>query len=187
MRVLLSTIGSRGDVQPLVALAVEFRALQHEVRFCVPPDFQPWIESLGFPVVPIGPALRPAMSAGTPPPSAPPPERRRQLAAATVAIQFVTLAAAVEGCDLIVAAAALQIAARSLAERLGIRYAFAAYCPTVLPSECHPPPALQIPSIRPDAGSAGNRALWDEDAQRFADAFGGPLNLHRRAIGLAPI
>ena len=27
MRVLLSTIGSRGDVQPLVALAVELKAL----------------------------------------------------------------------------------------------------------------------------------------------------------------
>jgi vancomycin aglycone glucosyltransferase len=32
MRVLLSTIGSRGDVQPLVALALELKALGHEVR-----------------------------------------------------------------------------------------------------------------------------------------------------------
>ena len=32
MRVLLSTIGSRGDVQPLVALALELRALGQEVR-----------------------------------------------------------------------------------------------------------------------------------------------------------
>jgi vancomycin aglycone glucosyltransferase len=31
MRVLLSTIGSRGDVQPLVALAVALRALGQEV------------------------------------------------------------------------------------------------------------------------------------------------------------
>ena len=37
MRVLLSTIGSRGDVQPLVALAIELRALGQEVRLCVPP------------------------------------------------------------------------------------------------------------------------------------------------------
>jgi vancomycin aglycone glucosyltransferase len=40
MRVLLSTIGSRGDVQPLVALALELTALGHEARLCVPPDFQ---------------------------------------------------------------------------------------------------------------------------------------------------
>ena len=44
MRVLLSTIGSRGDVQPLVALASQLRALGQEVRLCVPPDFREWIE-----------------------------------------------------------------------------------------------------------------------------------------------
>ena len=128
MRFLLSTIGSRGDVQPLVALAMELRALAQDVRFCVPPDFQDWIEGLGFPVVPIGPELRKAMATAPSAPLVPPsPERRRQLADATVTVQFVTLAAAAQGCDVIVAAAALQIAARSVAERLGIGYVFAAY------------------------------------------------------------
>ena len=47
MRVLLSTIGSRGDVQPLVALASELKTLGQDVRLCVPPDFRGWIESLG--------------------------------------------------------------------------------------------------------------------------------------------
>jgi vancomycin aglycone glucosyltransferase len=32
MRALLSTIGSRGDVQPLVALALELRALGQQVQ-----------------------------------------------------------------------------------------------------------------------------------------------------------
>ena len=32
MRVLLSTIGSRGDVQPLIALALALRELGHEAR-----------------------------------------------------------------------------------------------------------------------------------------------------------
>ena len=38
MRVLLSTYGSRGDVEPLVALAVQVRALGADVRMCAPPD-----------------------------------------------------------------------------------------------------------------------------------------------------
>ena len=38
MRVLLSTYGSRGDVEPLVGLAVELRALGAEVLVCAPPD-----------------------------------------------------------------------------------------------------------------------------------------------------
>jgi len=58
MRVLLSTIGSRGDVQPLVALAAELKTLGHDVRLCVPPDFREWIEGLGMPVTSIGPSKR---------------------------------------------------------------------------------------------------------------------------------
>ena len=55
MRVLLSTIGSRGEVQPVVALAVQLRALGQEVRVCAPPDFRDWIDTLGIPFVSVGP------------------------------------------------------------------------------------------------------------------------------------
>lgn len=112
MRVLLSTIGSRGDVQPLVALGAALRMLGCDVRMCVPPDFRAWIESLGLPVVAIGPELR---STGKASPSAAPPTeaQRRQLIAGTVATQFETLAAAARGCDAIVGATALQVAAPS--------------------------------------------------------------------------
>src|SRR3954467_14242183 len=84
VRVLLSTIGSRGDVQPLVALASQLSALGQDVRLCVPPDFQEWIDGLGFPVTPIGPELRQLTAAGAPATPAPPSaERRRQLAEAS--------------------------------------------------------------------------------------------------------
>ena len=39
MRVLLSTWGSRGDVEPLLGLAVQLQALGAEVRMCAPPDW----------------------------------------------------------------------------------------------------------------------------------------------------
>ncbi len=38
MRVFLSTTGSRGDVEPMVGLAVRLRALRAEVRVCAPPS-----------------------------------------------------------------------------------------------------------------------------------------------------
>jgi len=47
----------------------------------------------------------------------------------TGAAQFSTIAAAAHGCGAIVGATALQIAAPSIAERLGIPYVFTAYCP----------------------------------------------------------
>src|SRR4029079_2722723 len=115
MRVLLSPIGSRGDVQPLVALAMQLKALDADVHLCVPPDFKLWIERLGFPVTSIGPELR--WTGKTSPFSSPPtPEQRRQMMEGTVAAQFETVDAAAQGCDVIVAATALQIAARSVAE-----------------------------------------------------------------------
>src|SRR5579884_1925277 len=141
MRVLLSTIGSRGDVQPLVALASQVKSLGHEVRLCVPPDFREWIEGLEMPVTPIGPELRSTgrASASAAPPK---PEQRRAMVDGSVATQFETVARAAEGCDVILGATALQIAAPSIAEKMGIPYVFAAYCPAVLPSPHHAPPVL---------------------------------------------
>jgi vancomycin aglycone glucosyltransferase len=63
--------------------------------------------------------------------------QRRQMMEATVTTQFETLTSAAQECDVIVAATALQVAARSVAEKLGIPYLFAAYAPVVLPSPHH--------------------------------------------------
>ena len=192
MRVLLSTIGSRGDVQPLVALALQLRTLGQEVRLCVPPDFHDWVDSLGIPVVSIGPDVRKTAVASRPATTAPPsPAGQSQLAdamAAFVANQFETVALAAEGCDIIVAATALQVATRSVAERIGIPYVFAAYCPAVLPSAHHaPPPLPPVPGQTPAPATADIRELWARDAERFNDTFGTALNAQRASAGLAPV
>lgn len=190
MRVLLSTIGSRGDVQPLAALASHLKALGHEARLCVPPDFRDWIESLGIPVTPIGPEVR-KFAAARPmamrPPAPPTLEQRRQMAETTVAAQFETITAAAQGYDIILAASALQIAARSVAEKMRIPYAFVAYSPIVLPSSHHPPPPLPpLPGQAPPATN-DNRELWARDAARFNDLFRPALNAHRASLGLEPV
>ena len=188
MRVLLSTIGTRGDVQPLVALALRLRALGHEIRLCVPPDFQDWIEGLGFPVTPIGPELRKIMAAASQATPLPPsPEGRRRLAEGTVATQFETIPAAARGCDVIVGATALQIAAPSVAELMGIPYVFVAYCPAVLPSAHHAPPPLPATGNTPTPATPDNSELWALDAERFTASFGAALNAQRASVGLAPV
>jgi vancomycin aglycone glucosyltransferase len=186
MRVLLSTIGSRGDVQPLVALAVELRALGHEVRLCVPPDFREWIEQLGLPVVPIGPELR-ATAKAAPLASPLTAERRRQMIEGTVATQFETIAAAAHSCDVIVGATALQVAAPSVAERMGIPYVFAAYCPTVLPSAHHAPPVLAMLGDAPATAMSDYGELWAQDARRWNDTWSALINSHRASFGLPAI
>jgi vancomycin aglycone glucosyltransferase len=186
MRVLLSTIGSRGDVQPLVALGLELKALGERVRLCVPPDFRAWIERLGLTVVPIGPEVRPTGKAS--PTAAPPtPEQRRKMIEGTVATQFETIAQAAQDCDVLVGATALQVAAPSVAEKLGISYVFAAYCPAVLPSRHHAPPVLAWLGDRPPPAMADYGELWDQDARRWNDMWAAALASHRAALGLAQV
>jgi vancomycin aglycone glucosyltransferase len=186
MRVLLSTIGSRGDVQPLVALASALRALGVQAHFCAPPDFREWIEGLGFTVTPIGPSLR---STGKASPSAAPPtaEQMRQMMDALIRTQLETVAAAAHGCDVIVGATALQIAAPSAAEKLGLPYVFAAYCPAVLPSPHHPPPVLAMLGDKPPPAANDYTDLWEKDARRWNDQWSAALNAQREAVGLTPV
>ncbi|HEX2981754.1 MAG TPA: glycosyltransferase [Anaerolineaceae bacterium] len=187
MRVLLSSIGSRGDVQPILALALELRALGHQARLCVAPNFKEWIESYGLECTPIGPDLK-KMTGGTVPgnPVLPTNEQLQQLAIQTVRGQFQVIAEAARGCDLIVAAGALQIAARSIAAAHNIRYLFTAYCPAVLPSPHYPPPKTGGHNSF-TLSAAENQRLWEENDAEFNARFGAALNEERAKIGLGPV
>ncbi|MFD8784989.1 glycosyltransferase, partial [Kitasatospora sp. NPDC059599] len=59
MRVLLTTWGSRGDVEPLAGLAAALQGLGAEVRVCAPPDqeFVDLLARIGVPLVPLGPTV----------------------------------------------------------------------------------------------------------------------------------
>lgn len=187
MRILLSTIGSRGDVQPLVALGLQLKTQGQDVQLCTPPDFRDWIESLGLPVTPIGPEVRSTAKARPPATSLPTPEQRRQMMEATVITQFETIGAAARNCDVIVGATALQLAAPSIAENLSIPYFFAAYCPVVLPSPHHAPPVLAMLGDKPAPVMADYGPLWAQDAQRWNDQWSAMLNSQRAKIGLPPV
>ena len=77
LSVLLSTYGSRGDVEPMVGLAVRLRALGAEVQVCAPPDFAELLARVGAPLVPVGQPVRPMVHGATPPPMADLPRRGR--------------------------------------------------------------------------------------------------------------
>ena len=127
MRVLLSTYGSRGDVEPLVALAVQLRALGADVRMCAPPD-EEFTELLAREGV--SPVMfdRPWRSWERPPTA----EERQQRVADFIAAQYDTVAEAAAGCDVVLATAMSQFVGPSVAEELGIPYRYALFCPDVL-------------------------------------------------------
>ncbi|MEU6537775.1 glycosyltransferase [Streptomyces sp. NPDC047000] len=184
MRVLLSTYGTRGDVEPLVALAVRLRELGAEVRMCAPPDeeFAQRLAALGVHLVPVGPPVR-EMMRGAALPSAADLDRYRTEMLGT---QFDVFPAAAEGCDVLVAAGLAQIAARSVAEAAGIRYVHVSYAAVHLPSPYHaPPPRPGWPD--PDPAVTDKRVLWERDARQVNAQFGEKLNGHRASLGLPPV
>ncbi|MFJ2580374.1 glycosyltransferase [Kitasatospora aureofaciens] len=181
VRVLLSTYGSRGDVEPLVELAVQLQALGAEVRVCAPPDedFVELLARVGLPVVPIGRPMRTMVR----PSSAAEAGRR----AAEFAAQFDAVAAAAEGCDALLASGLAHFASRSVAEKLGIPYMYVTFCPFMLPSPHHAPPPALLPGQSVPPEGTDNRVLWDLNAQMFNTLHGEALNAHRASVGLPPV
>ncbi len=180
MRALLSTYGGRGDVEPLVGLAVRLRELGAEVLTCAPEDRTERLAEVGVPVVPVGPPVRPLLHGA----ARPTPADLPRIAAEVMAAQFDTLGRAAEGCDVLLATGLLPAAAsaRSVTEKLGIRYVYAAYCPIFLPSPHHAPTLFPGRPFPPDV--TDNQVLWDLQAQRANELFGAALNARRASIGL---
>lgn len=186
MRVLLSTYGSRGDVEPVVGLAVRLRELGAEVRVCAPPDedFARRLAGVGVPLVPFGPSARTLTKTATRPSQVDLPRR----AAEIIAGQLDAVIAAAEGCDVLVAVAGVLPAvagARSVAEKLGIPSVCATLQQLTLPSPRRRPLAYPGRPLPPDV--TDNRTLWDLDAENINALFGEALNTNRASIGLPPV
>jgi vancomycin aglycone glucosyltransferase len=114
--------------------------------------------------------LRPLVQGATPPSPADLP----RIAAELIAAQFDTVAAAAEGCDALLASGLLPAAAgaRSVTEKLGIRYVYAAYCPIFLPSPHHFPTPFPGRPFPPDV--TDNRVLWTGPAMAVGSGSAGP-------------
>jgi UDP:flavonoid glycosyltransferase YjiC (YdhE family) len=57
MRIIFTSFGSTGDVQPFLALATEMQRHGHEALFALPSNLLRYAQRLGFPTVQIGPDL----------------------------------------------------------------------------------------------------------------------------------
>jgi vancomycin aglycone glucosyltransferase len=178
MRVVLSTWGSRGDVEPLAALAARLRELGAEATVCAPPDdeYAALLARAGVPHLPLGPSVRSVVTGERRPDAA------QILAPKLVAARYETLTAAAEGCDALLATGLMPAGASSVAEKLGIRYVLACFHPFGLPSHQFLPAMWQGPRDIPDY-----KVAWDQDAERVNGLYLEAENSHRVAIGLPPV
>lgn len=176
MRVLLSTWGSRGDVEPLLGLALELRAQGVDVRLCAPPDFAGRVGEVGVPFVSLGSAVR-ELVVSRPAPA--------QVAAMLVDQHFEVIGEQARDCDVVVATGLMPAGVRSVAEHLGIGYVLAGFHSVGMPSldrRPGPRPGKPFPP-----GETDPRVLWRIDAERVDALYREPLNAHRVELGLPPV
>lgn len=143
--------------------------------------------------VPIGPDVEKLSRAAPPrPPGKPPLAQRRMMGGMMVRTQFEVLPTAARDCDIVVGGGALAIAARSIAESVGARYRFVAFCPATFPTREHPP-LNSSEWVKPRAYASPSqrrhhlRLLWSQDERSFNDVFCAALNEGRAALKLAPV
>jgi len=185
MKVLLSPVGSRGDIQPQLVLALELRRRGHEVTFATCPNFRAMVETEGFECVSIGRdshslILENSELAEQNPLRALP--RQLKLVSDETTRQCTDLLAAKLPQFELVVGAGLSFAVRLLSEKTRAKYAFVCYTLAGVESLEHPPPTLPVFGLP----RFGNRALWRVAKSAFARAVGKPLAAVRKLHGLAP-
>jgi vancomycin aglycone glucosyltransferase len=186
MRILVVACGTRGDFQPMLALALALRRAGHEVLLAATPTFASEAAALGVPFAPVGMDFQQMLARYRSE-----IDPRRPLSAIRLMNRLIpegalaewqSLLPLVQGADLAVAAG-VALTARSAAEAARVPFRYVAYTPQVLPSAWHPPVMLPLtgtPCWLNRLGWRGIRALYDRILLPT-------LNELRRGEGLPPV
>jgi len=183
LQILLAPHGTRGDVQPMLALALHLRSRGHEVAFVAPINAVPWISAYGFACEPDGVDVELMLrSAHADIHSLRWQTRYLTKVLAPTLFASVARAAAASAPALIVGAG-LQMAGAAVAEQRGVPYVSVVYCPCAVPTRSAPPPPVRRQTLPPWM----NGLLW-RCGRPLADAMlRRPINAGRERLGVAPV
>ena len=180
MRVLVAPFGSRGDVQPMLALAAALQARGHQVTVCAPPDYAEWISRLGLTGHPIGISMHEFVRRSA--------EGLRGIRYAMGAFpkligdQYAVLEPFANNCDVMLGST-LTSAGASFAEKLSIPYHYVSFTPCAIPSAEHPSLFTKSQGLPRWL----NRLTWWFSAIANNLGLRSTINAQRRRLGLAPI
>jgi UDP:flavonoid glycosyltransferase YjiC (YdhE family) len=167
MKIAVVTCGTRGDVQPMAALALGLNAAGHHAVLFAPPENEGWAEDLGCPFRAMGSPVRgnPTLQGGG-------------LAALArfvrheVDVQARLLHEEAKGFDAIVATG-LAVGARAAAESLGLAYRYVSFAPAT--------------TLGTTKNGLGFRLMGWIAAKVVNAAVLAAVNGSRAELGLAPI
>lgn len=179
MKILMTTFGSRGDVQPMLALTLGLQKAGHSVLLAGPPEKAGWARQLNCPYIPLGADVTACVDTMRSVYSITDIAKFISLVREGIKAQFRLLPEIMAGADLVVGSS-LVFALSSLAEAMGIAYRYIAFTPQLLPSGRHP-----FPAIRGQGYPRWfNRLSWR--MARWTDKINliRLINQHRKRLGL---
>lgn len=188
MRVVMSCVGSAGDVLPFAAIGRELTARGHDVALFASGKFEDLVRGAGIRFVPVG--TREEYDALARDPDLWHPRRAFAFVMRPVLDRLPRLAAALEaevrGSDAVLLSSTIDLAGRVVAERLGASHATIHLAPAVLRT-LHRTPRLAGFPVAPWAPRPWKRLLWRLTDRIVDPAFVPELNAFRASVGLAPV
>jgi len=182
MKIILATCGSRGDVQPMLALSLALKQKGHDVLLAGPPEKALWAKQLGCPYHPLGSNVTAFIDGMANAHSIPSAIRFLIFLRNEVSSQFDLLPKIIAGADLVIGSS-LVFALSSVAQAMGIAYRYIAFTPQLLPSATHPAPIFKHQGWP----RWYNRMSWR--VGRLLDGFNLTLliNNKRKQLGIRPV
>ncbi|MGI8740515.1 MAG: glycosyltransferase [Gammaproteobacteria bacterium] len=188
-RILLTTIGSLGDLHPMIAVGLELRGRGHRVVFAVTELYREKIESLGFEFRPMRPHIPPedkATVAAVLDPRRGPERLIRGILMPALRDSFDDLLAAACGADFMLAGE-IVYAAPMLAEHANVPWAAYLTAPLSFLSAYDPSVLAPYPSLAKLHALGPTVNCWPLDLVRFVTRdWGAPVHALRRALNLSP-
>lgn len=184
MKIALQTFGTRGDVQPFLALALELKARGHDVVLSVPKDFTDWVEGFGIEArafdLHMGDFLRRAEELGLTRNPLKAYKYRDEMLTPMIEAVLTEGIEGTRGADIVIAHPK-ALFAESGAEREGALFMIAAPLPIIMPTGRFPMAGV----LAKDHGRFINRLTWFPLKLGMAP-YKKRLNRARREIGLEP-
>ena len=182
MKIVIATCGTRGDIQPLIALARALTGRGHQTLIAAPPEHGAWVADCGCAFHGLGSDFTKMLSRYPQVHTLKPVMGWLGFLRLEIRKQLSQLPGIIDGADLVLGAS-LCLGLHSAAESMDIPYGFVAMAPQILPSAHHPFVALKLQNLPQWL----NRLSWE--VARLLDRmnFTAVINKERRRLKLAPV
>jgi vancomycin aglycone glucosyltransferase len=164
--------GTRGDVQPMLALAIELKKAGHEIILCAPPENEELVKSYSCQFAAVGTSLKDKLAGISNKTTSPKTRPSAKFMKQEITNQIEQLPEILKGSDLVLAVG-FVFGVPVVADYLNIMYRFMAFYPAILGGSKKDP--------------LHGRILWQFGKQAMNAVLKSFINKKRKEFGLRPI